>query len=108
MLFKNSQKDVNIEIPSHINKIILKVSGGADSAILAYLLALYKKEERPDIQILPATTNGYPPKNWHIRYAKKIISKITDLTGVEFGNHYTNEQLLPEAGVPDVHPFPLQ
>ncbi|SVD53794.1 uncharacterized protein METZ01_LOCUS406648, partial [marine metagenome] len=108
MLFKNSQKDVNIELsnysktqPHKINKVIIKMSGGADSTILAYLFALYKKEERPDIQLLPATTNGYPPKNWHIRYAKKIISKITELTGVEFGHHYTNEMLLPEAGVPE-------
>jgi hypothetical protein len=101
MLFKNSQRDVNIEVPSHINKIIIKMSGGADSTILAYLLTLYKKEERPDIQLLPATTNGYKPKNWHIKYAKKIVSKITELTGVEFGTHYTNEMLLPEAGVPE-------
>ena len=101
MLFKNSQKDVNIELPSHINKVIIKMSGGADSAILAYLLALYKREERPDIQLLPATTNGHQPKNWHIRYAKQVINKIAELTNVEFGNHYTNEQTLPEAQLPE-------
>ena len=55
MKFKNSQDDWEINLPSHVTDIGLKISGGADSAIVAYMLAKYVSEERPDINIHPVT-----------------------------------------------------
>jgi len=37
------------------------------------------------------TTNAFPPKNWQVKYAKRVLRKITELTGVEFESHLTNE-----------------
>ena len=56
MIFKNSQQDVIIEEPQDVKVVGLKISGGADSAIVAYMLGKYVREERPDIKIIPITT----------------------------------------------------
>ena len=55
LLFKNSQDDWEINLPSDVKNIGLKISGGADSAIVCYMLAKYVVEERPDIKIHPIT-----------------------------------------------------
>ena len=38
MIFKNSQQDINIEEPIPIKTVSLKISGGADSAIVGYMM----------------------------------------------------------------------
>ena len=43
MIFKTQQKLIEFNLPPHRKQVIIKMSGGADSAILAYCLALYKK-----------------------------------------------------------------
>ena len=53
MLFKNSQDDYKMSIDSSITRIGLKISGGADSALVAYMLAKYSEAERPDLKIYP-------------------------------------------------------
>ena len=99
MIFKNSQKDWNLNLPQNRKQVILKMSGGADSTIMAYLFALYKKEERPDLKLYVATVIGYPPKNWHGNKVKPILKKITELTGVTFEKHFTRD--VPEVGWDD-------
>ena len=56
MIIKNSQQDIIIDESNDVKVIGLKISGGADSAIVGYMLCKYVTEERPDIKILPITT----------------------------------------------------
>ena len=53
MIFKNSQQDIILNEGDAIKVVGLKVSGGADSALVAYMLSKYVVEERPDIKIIP-------------------------------------------------------
>ena len=64
------------------------MSGGADSSIIAYALALYKRDERPDISLIPISCNhqGKPFSN---DFAKKIVEYIEKETGVTFEPHQT-------------------
>ena len=55
MIFKTQQKLIEFNLPPHRKQVIIKMSGGADSAILAYCLALYKKHERPDLKLYVVT-----------------------------------------------------
>lgn len=87
MKVKTSQGDVIIDIPKKHTKVGIKHSGGLDSTIIAYMLALYKKNERPEIDLIPITlTQSTKPFQW--MYANMSQRKITELTGVEFGKHY--------------------
>ena len=90
MIIKNSQQDVNIEEPIHVKKVSLKISGGADSAIVGYMLSKYVAEERPDIKIFPLTTN-HPKKPYQGVYASRIINFYKEIFGEHiFGKHYIN------------------
>ena len=100
MIFKTQQKLIEFDLPKNRKQIIIKMSGGADSAILAYCLALYKKHERPDLKLYVVTVNSVPPKNYHVKIAKRVMDKITELTGVQFEKHYTKD--LQEPGFDDI------
>ena len=91
MVFKNIQGDWTLDIPAEDTRVAIKISGGADSAIVTYMLAVYKRDERPDIKLIPITTNALPPKDWQVKYSKRVLNKVTELTGVEFESHITNE-----------------
>jgi len=83
MIIKNSQQDIEIDIPKDIFNVGIKLSGGADSAIICYMLAKYKQEHRPNINIIPITCiNDVKPFNF--KYARKVLNKITELTGINF------------------------
>ena len=56
MLFENSQDNWEIDLPSNITNIGLKISGGADSAIVCYMLAKYVMEERSSS---PPSSSGH-------------------------------------------------
>lgn len=96
MIFTTPQGNWNLDIPSNHHTAIIKMSGGADSAMMAYCIAKYKKEERPDLKIIIATTNGYPPKDWHIRYANKVCDKIQELTGIDMSDRRQNQMKVDE------------
>jgi len=91
MIFNNIQGDWTLDIPAEDKNVAIKISGGADSAIVTYMLAVYKRDERPDIKLIPITTNALPPKDWQVKYSKRVLNKVTELTGVEFESHITNE-----------------
>ena len=73
-----------------VRKVGIRLSGGADSAIVAYMLALYKRDYRPDI-VLHAITCVNDNKPYQEIYAKRVMEKITELTGVEFGEHFVKD-----------------
>ena len=89
------QGDVIIDIPDYNeNKkrnnlnIGMRISGGADSAIVAYMLALYVRDFKPHLKIHPITCE-HPGKAYQIIFAKQVIAKIEELTGVKFQEHQT-------------------
>jgi hypothetical protein len=91
-----SQGNVIIDIPDineafkRPNKNVgIKVSGGADSAIMAYMLAIYARDYKPHLSIFPITSEN-PIKPYQIIFAKRVIAKIEDLTNFKFGEHYTD------------------
>lgn len=90
MIFKNSQDDVVFDensIPKYISKIGIKISGGADSAIVCYMLAKYLQEERPNIQVFPITGVS-DTRPYNKIFAENILKKIEHLTGFQFSKHY--------------------
>lgn len=86
MIIKHSQGDVEISLGPNVNKVGIKLSGGADSAMLAYLLARYKKEQHPDLRIVPMT-NVCKEKPYNEIFALKVIDFVTNEVGVEFNEH---------------------
>ena len=89
MLFETSQHNIIIDIPSQYTKIGIKASGGLDSTILSYMLALYKRDERPDIDLIPITLIE-STKPFQFMYSSMSLQRIHELTGITFGTHYFN------------------
>lgn len=89
MIFEISQDTIEIDIPTQYTKIGIKASGGLDSTILSYMLALYKRDERPDIDIIPITLIE-STKPFQFMYSSMSLQKISELTGITFGTHYFN------------------
>lgn len=60
----------------------LHLSGGADSALLLYMLCVYKINVRPEIELLPLVFQ-VEEKNYQVKSTLQIIELITRLTGVK-------------------------
>lgn len=86
MLFENSQDSFEMNIDSDITRVGLKISGGADSAIVAYMLAKYCKQQRPNITIYPITGIS-ELKPFQAVFSKQVIAKIEQLLDYKFGEH---------------------
>jgi hypothetical protein len=77
------------------NNVGIKLSGGVDSAVLAYMIGLYKKKVR-DINIVPITVID-SIKPWQDIYAKAIVSFIEDQLKIKFSEHVIpDEWVSPE------------
>jgi len=74
------------------NKIGIKLSGGADSAIVLYMLAKYIMEERgPENIELHVITCNSVEKMFQVHHAKKVMNKVSELTGITYTKHHTAE-----------------
>lgn len=94
---KTSSGNVDISVPlvsqntgKKLVSVGVKISGGADSALLAYMLAMYKKLYRPDIR-LEAITCINAKKPYQAVYASKVLQKVMELTGVHFNTHHIKD-----------------
>lgn len=91
MIFENSQDVIefdNVTIPTHVKKIGMKLSGGADSAMACYMLVKYLKECRPDVTIYPITA-VITTKPYQKIFAEQIVNKISQLLDYKnFGEHF--------------------
>ena len=71
MIVKTSQATITINVDPSQTKIGIKLSGGLDSAIVAYLLCKYIHEERPDCTLIPFTViHSFKPYN--LWFASKV------------------------------------
>jgi 7-cyano-7-deazaguanine synthase in queuosine biosynthesis len=82
-------------VPNNVNRIGLKISGGADSAIVGYILSKYVVDERPDIVIVPITVDQ-EGKAFQIIFAKRIIEFYKSIFGNIYTEHKTMVSPLPE------------
>jgi hypothetical protein len=69
------KKTINIELPT-VNRVGVLVSGGADSAILLYLLAKLNLENGNPCRLIPFTV---PKTDGAIVFARKIVGYINQL-----------------------------
>lgn len=86
MIVKNSQQDILINLEKYYRKIGIKISGGADSAILTYILSMYIKTERPELKIVPITV-VHPEKSYQYLFASKVIDFCKQNFGGVFADH---------------------
>lgn len=84
-----NDKTIEFDLPEHFKQVGLKISGGADSAIVAYMLAKYIAEERPDLTIIPITVT-HAEKNYQVEFSNKVINFIEAQFGIKFGQQFTN------------------
>lgn len=95
MIIPHSRHDLNIAVNDNITRIGLKISGGADSAIVGYILAKYITEEKPDTVIVPITVEQ-EGKAFQIIFAKRIIEYYRSVFGNIFTEHKTMFSPTPE------------
>lgn len=86
MLIYNSQQAITMYLRPTVKNVGLKISGGADSAIVAYMLAKYIIEERPDVTIIPITIN-FNGRAYQEKFSKKVIAFIENEFDIKFGEH---------------------
>ena len=55
MIIDNSQDTIEFNLPDEFDKIGIKLSGGADSAIVLYMLCKYITETNRECEIIPMT-----------------------------------------------------
>lgn len=86
MFIKNSQQDIDFKIDPQFNKVGIKISGGADSAIICYMLSKYKATERPEITIHPITAVNIL-KPYQLIFSKKVIEFCEKEFDIKFSEH---------------------
>jgi hypothetical protein len=83
MIITHTQDNIIIDLPKSVKKVGIKMSGGTDSTIVAYMLSKYVTEERNDIRIFPITIVN-PNKPYQEIFVKNIINFLQN----KFGNIY--------------------
>lgn len=94
MIFETSQDIIDMSplkdlYNRGLRKWGIKLSGGADSALVAYMLVKIIQDNGWDDVELHAITAVMERKPYNEIFAKRIIEKIKELTGFEFSGHYT-------------------
>jgi 7-cyano-7-deazaguanine synthase in queuosine biosynthesis len=96
MIISHSRHDLNIAVDADIKRIGLKISGGADSAIVGYMLSKYVVEEKPDAIIVPITVEQ-EGKAFQITFAKRIIEYYKTVFGNIYADHEIGFSPIPES-----------
>lgn len=89
MLVENTQRNILFEETNETKLVGLKISGGADSAIVGYMLSKWIKEYRNDIKIVPITTI-HAEKPFQEIYSKRVIEFLRNVYGDIFLEHQIN------------------
>lgn len=86
---KDKSMSVNINIPDTYKSVCVNMSGGADSAILCFVIAKYIQDYRSDIRLSVATQNE-ANKNYYMgKNTREIIDFIIkELDFKNFDTHY--------------------
>jgi hypothetical protein len=76
----NDKRKIEIALPENKKRIGVMLSGGADSAILLYILALEQKLSGTDHELIPFTV-ARPDGAWN--YVTPIVDKVNEILGIE-------------------------
>ena len=88
-IIPNSQGDIRIYMPGDWT-IIMKLSGGSDSAILAYMLAKYRHDFNPNLKfVFVSSVNRNLP--YQYEFAKKVVEYIDSVYPLGDYVHLHNE-----------------
>lgn len=89
-LFDNHGQTIDFELPENLTKIGVNCSGGADSAMLLYIVAIYlKQNNRTDVKLNVLSCANDKKHRWNARKAADVINYIIDnLNWNQFDCHY--------------------
>jgi len=90
----DDKREIKIELPEHHRRIGVMLSGGADSAVLLYILALERKMSGSDHELITLTV---PRPDGASNYVDAIVAKVNELVPG------ANIPLPIRLGDPDVH-----
>tara|TARA_A100001388_G_scaffold243347_1_gene200607 strand:+ start:419 stop:1108 length:690 start_codon:yes stop_codon:yes gene_type:complete len=91
MIIELSNKSVEWNFPEDYKYIVMKISGGLDSAICFYMLCKYIREERKDLSVIPMTHNDWK-KPYQVKWSKKIIEWMKkEFPDVTIHEHETSQ-----------------
>lgn len=91
MIFKTTQDTYNFESLSEVKRIGIKVSGGADSAGVSYMIFKTIHEQNLDTEVVIITTD-HSDKPYQRIYSNKIISWLRkEFPSVKVIAHLTND-----------------
>ena len=81
---------IHFTVPEPHKKICINISGGADSAILLWMLIQYCEKHIPDAE-LHVITSANPIKGWYnAKWSTSVLDKVLHLTGTKLiKSHYT-------------------
>ena len=97
MIIENSQDKIIFNLPSNYKNIGIKLSGGADSAIVLYMLCKYIYDNKIECEINPITV-CHAGKAFQLQYATKVIFFMQEnFPGIRFGNHFTGVNYHPQS-----------
>lgn len=81
---------IEFYIPEPHTKICINVSGGADSAIMLYMLINYCTKNIPDAEIHVITCANVVKGWYNAKWSVSVIDKVQELTGTTLiKSHYT-------------------
>ena len=93
MIVKNTQQDIIFDTKK--TKIGMKVSGGADSAIVLYMLSKYITEYNTGAKITPITVN-HEGKDYQEQFAKQVVARCKEVFGDIFDEHHIGRNYTPD------------
>ena len=97
MIIENTQDKIVFGLPKTYKNIGIKLSGGADSAIVLYMLCKYISDTEKECVINPITV-CHAGKAFQLQYATKVIFYMQEkFPNVQFGEHYTGVNYLPSS-----------
>ena len=90
MLIETTQGNIEFTIPKHYKNIGYKVSGGADSAIVGWILCKTIVEEYNSEPVVYPITMDQPGKAYQVKFAKGVVAFLKlHWPTVTFGEHFT-------------------
>ena len=75
-------------IPDNVHNIGIKLSGGCDSSIVAYMLCNEIVEKNLDVKLIPITVD-LKGKAFQVEFAKRVIKFLEKEFSIKFEKHYT-------------------
>ena len=90
MIVELQQGTIEFTIPKHFNNIGFKVSGGADSAIVGWMLCKTIVEECNSDPIVYPISMNQPGKAYQVKFGKGVVAFLKEhWPTVTFGEHFT-------------------